>query len=157
MFRNMWTQNEQSRTREHWGLWGELRLQISVAFLRLLSASSWKALQGCQLEVYFSLCLPFSDAWPLFHADHITRGFYFCRLTLNDLGCLTNTDQIIDLLTTWLLLYLPHQWVRLPKEHLQHMVRKLKSPLCFQERQLHCSLCTTDACAPKICMFCNLK
>lgn len=50
-----------------------------------------------------------------FHADHITRGFYFCRLTLNDLGCLTNTDQIIDLLTTWLLLYLPHQWVRLQK------------------------------------------
>lgn len=71
-------------------LWGELTPALSGILSQLL-AYSWKSPQGCQPMVSSSLCPPLSDAEPLFHADHITRVFYF-KLTLNDLSSFANTE-----------------------------------------------------------------
>lgn len=72
-------------------LWGELTPALSGVLSQLL-AYSWKSPQGCQPTVSSSLGPPLSDAESLFHADHITRVFYF-KLTLNDLHSFANTES----------------------------------------------------------------
>lgn len=85
----VWNAGEKSQAML--ALWGELTLALSGILSQLL-AYSWKSLQGCQPMVSSSLCPLLSDAEPLFHADHITRVFYF-KLTLNDLSSFANTES----------------------------------------------------------------